>query len=272
MYLYYIMQYTIVYKTYKNDIGWLKYSLLSLHKYMIDDIFEIIIYYHDICYEQLANMLKDVTIKYNIRLIPVNYDIHGYLKQMVVKCMSFKDVTTDYIVFIDSDVIFKKSYYLKDHFDNDKLKWYILKKNSNNKNYDEWKVWGNSIKKMTNTDMNIYYMYNGFPFVVKKDTLKDAYNKFLELHNKDYHSFCKFYLDNLNIIPSMPITGPTGKFMEMAGIFEEFEYMGYYAHNFTNDYIFIENPNSNSSDKVIQYWSHGTLTSTIEKEILDILQ
>jgi hypothetical protein len=41
--------FTIIYKTYKNDIEWLEYSLLSLKKYLdFSNIYEIIIYSHDI--------------------------------------------------------------------------------------------------------------------------------------------------------------------------------------------------------------------------------
>jgi hypothetical protein len=263
------MSFTIVYKTYLNDIQWLKYSLLSINKF-VKDISEIIIYYHDICYEQLLIMLNNINIKFNIRLIPVNYDIHGYLKQMVVKCMAFKDVKTDYIVFIDSDVIFKMEYTPKVHFIDEKINWYILKRDSNNNNESLWAVWEESVKKMTNQNMDIFYMYNGFPFIIKRKTLEDAYIKFLELHNMDYHVFCKFYLDKYQILPSMPIIGPNGKFMEMAKIFEEFEYMGWYSKNYTNDYNFIESPSINSKYS-IQYWSHGGLTSNIEENINIIL-
>ena len=38
------MSYTIVYKTYENDLQWLYYSLLSVNKYVYD-VDEIIIYY-----------------------------------------------------------------------------------------------------------------------------------------------------------------------------------------------------------------------------------
>lgn len=263
------MSFTIVYKTFLNDIKWLKYSLLSVNTF-VKDISEIIIYYHDVCYEELARMLKDITINYNIRLMPVNYDIHGYLKQMVVKCMAYKDVNTDYIVFVDSNVIFKKKYSPTVHFENDKINWYILRKSISNSNEPLWNVWEESLKKMTKQDMRLHYMYNSFPFIVRKDTLDKAQQKFLELHNMDYNTFCKFYLDKFPILPSMPITEPNGKFREMATIFEEFEYMGWYAHNFTNDYSFKEEYSINSN-YTIQHWSHGGLTPEIEKDIINIL-
>lgn len=261
--------FTIVYKTYSNDIKWLKYSLLSVNKF-VKDISEIIIYYHDVCYKELVSMLKEITINYNIRLLPVNYDIHGYLKQMVVKCMAFNDVNTDYIVFVDSDVIFKSEYTPKLTFENNKINWYTLRKNSSNSNETFWSVWEEALKKMTKQDTKISYMHNSFPFVVKKDTLVKAYNKFLELHSMDYHTFCKFYLDKFHILPSMPISGPNGKFKQMSQIFEEFEFIGWYADNFTNDYNFLD-VNTKNRNYIIQHWSHGGLTSEIEENIKYIL-
>jgi hypothetical protein len=51
----------------------------------------------------------------------------------------------------------------------------------------------------------------------------------------------------------------------MATIFEEFEYLGWYSYNFTNDYIFIEGKNPKYFKN--QFWSHGGLTEEIEVEI-----
>ena len=41
-------------------------------------------------------------------------------------------------------------------------------------------------------------------------------------------------------------------------------------NNFTDNYLFIESPsnNSNNSEYLTQYWSHGGLSSHIESEIL----
>ena len=77
----------------------------------------------------------------SIRLIPVIYDIHGYLKQMVIKCMCFNDDKISHILFIDSDVIFKKKYTYKNLIENDKISWYILKRTPQNYNEDQWITW-----------------------------------------------------------------------------------------------------------------------------------
>jgi len=264
------MDYTIVYKTYKNDLDWLKYSLMSIKKY-ISNIPEIVIYYHDQCKDELHILLDELNIDLKYRLIPVEYDINGYLKQMVIKCMCFKDITTDYILIMDCDVILNNFFNITDLINDDgKINWYLLHKNESNKNDDQWRVWEKSIKNMVNEDMNTFYMYNGFPFLFKKETLEAAYYHFLSIHGLDYNEFCKRLLNSNNVSVNDPITGPDGKFEIMATIFEEFEYLGWYSSNHTNDYKFIEGPNSLSIRS--QFWSHGGLTPEIKNEIEIILK
>lgn len=263
------MEFTVIYKTYGNDLKWIKYSLISLEKY-VSDISETIIYYHDECEVQLVNILDELNlIKLNIRIIPIKYDINGYLKQMVVKCMCFKDVESEYVMYIDSDVIFNNYYTPKSIIKDNKIEWIIKKKNKDNSSENFWKVWENSVKEMTNEEMNIFFMQNGFPFILKRKTIEDAYYKFIEIHNVDYNTFCKNLLELNNVSINDPITGKNGKFLVMANIFEEFEYLGWYSYKFTDDYIFTEKLNQNKFKK--QYWSHGGLTEEIESEIKKIL-
>ena len=74
----------------------------------------------------------------------------------------------------------------------------------------------------------------------------------------------------MNITPSEPITGPNGKFPQLASIFEEFEYLGWYFYHSSNDYIFIERP-WNAPNYSNQFWSHGGITNSCEDEIKKIL-
>lgn len=262
---------SICYKTYKNDINWLKYSLLSICKFNIGDIHEIIIYYHDECFTELNIMIDEIDLNIKYRLIPVKYDIHGYIKQMVVKCMCFNDIKTDYILIMDCDVIFNNFFNPIDIInESGKIDWYILNKNDSNKDDDQWRVWEKSVKNMVNGDMNTYYMYNGFPFLFKRETLELAYKKFIDIHGVDYNEFCKKLLNDNTVLPSDPIIGPDGRFLIMATIFEEFEYLGWYSFNYTNDYNFIEGPNNLSIRN--QFWSHGGLTEEIKNEIEIILK
>jgi hypothetical protein len=261
------MDYTIVYKTYKNDLLWLKYSLLSIKKYIID-LPEILIYYHIDCKLELESILSEFDL--NIRIIPVEYDIHGYLKQMVIKCMCFEDINTDYIMIMDCDVIFKNNFSPTNIInDNGCINWYILKRNDLNKNDDVWAVWENSIINMIGEKMDTYYMYNGFPFLFKRETLINAHKMFIKKHNIDYNEFCKKHLNINDILVSDELTGINGKFPIISKIFEEFEYLGWYAFNYTKDYSFIEGYNLLDRN---QYWSHGGITNDIETEIRKYLE
>ena len=93
--------FTIVYKTYKNDLCWLRYSLLSLKKNLnTTNIQEIIIYTHDEALHETDELLTNVKLGEFIeyRIIPVHYDYHGYIKQQIIKCNCYKDSKTDYII------------------------------------------------------------------------------------------------------------------------------------------------------------------------------
>ncbi len=103
-------------------------------------------------------------------------------------------------------------------------------------------------------------MENHFPFIFTKQSLIDADLKFKKLHNIDYDGYCKNRLTGIGISEKI-----LDIFPRLAEVFEEFEYLGWYCHNFSDDYIFIEESSSNSSFK--QYWSHGGITKNIKNEI-----
>ena len=247
---------TIVYKTYKQDLEWIYYSLLSLKKY-VKGIYTIIIYCHDECCGELYELINRINLVCTI--IPVHYNYHGYLKQMVIKANCFNDVKTKYIAIIDSDNIFNVEFNIKDLIEpSGKIIWRYTNI------INDAKVWRESYENMTKTPQNIHYMANGFPFVLTTKSMSDAYTKFQEIHGVDYDTFCNNGCNKYNIRVEDPITGVNGRFLDLAKIFEEFEWLGYYCHNFSEDYIFISN-------KIIQYWSHGGLTPDIKKQIEDIL-
>jgi hypothetical protein len=253
---------TVVYKTYANDLVWLKYSLLSLEK-QFKHPFKLLIYCHDKAVDGLERLIEEVGVF--AKVIPVTYDINGYLKQMVVKCMCWKDIDTEYTLILDSDVVFKAPVYFKDFFQGTKMTWNYLAKNKENEKEEVWGVWQDAVRKMTNQTMDNYYMYNAFPFVFKTASLKGAYEFFLKLHGVDYNDFCKKGLEEARVLPEDPISGDRGKFPAMAKIFEEFEYLGWYFRNNTKEYKFIEGPNLKSMETRVQYWSHGGVESKREE-------
>jgi hypothetical protein len=83
-------------------------------------------------------------------------------------------------------------------------------------------------------------MANGFPFIFTTKSLVEAYNKFKEIHGIDYDVFCNNGCIKYKINVNEPISGSKGRFPDLTKVFEEFEWLGYYCHNFSNDYIFLK--------------------------------
>jgi hypothetical protein len=254
---------TIVYKTYRNDLKWLRYSLLSIKKYITFD-YQILIYCHDECYGDLTAILNELQIV--AKTIPVMYDIHGYIKQMIVKLECYKDITTKYALLIDSDCIFKENVVLEDILIDNKIYWYYSVKNEANSHGPEWTVWKKAYEDQSKEIQDKHYMSNGHPFIFTKDALERASNKFKEMHGQDYLEYCRQRLNTLKIKITDPIRP---NFTKLSTVFEEFEWYGFYCHKFQEpDYIFGATPKD--VRKLIQYWSHGGIEHR-EKEIQSFL-
>ena len=272
-------KFTIVYKTYKNDLEWFKYSLLSLQKNLDKtDIFEILIYTHDVVFGDVNNILMDTKMInfINYRVIPVHYNYHGYIKQMVVKCNCFKDCQTDYIAILDSDLILQKYLKLSNLLnDNGKINWYYLNKKDAGPNDHEFSVWNKACEDSNKYIFDKSYLHNGVPFLFTKKSLEDANNKFIAVHNCNYDTYCYNRCHSLCINVESAVRDI---FATLATVFTEFEYLGYYCHHFSNDYIFISKIDATKNGTYIdnsiffkQYWSYGGLNSNIYEEIANVI-
>lgn len=255
------MSYTIVYKTYQNDLEWFEYSVKSLQKHVLpfNSIEKVLIYTHDICFEKvikMTNVMKDT----NIQVLPVHYNYHGYIKQMIVKAQAYSDVKSEYIVYVDSDCIFTRTCDLSRLLNNDgKPYWHMTDE------ADAIPIWKEVVEDMTHSEMKYYYMYNSFPFVIKTSTLKIANDHFIKVHKKTYEEYVKERLAHYEISINDNIVNI---FFKLSKVFTEFEYIGYIAHNFTNDYEFLLN--QRNKEDVKQFWSHGGITDEIKKELDDL--
>ena len=230
--------FTIIYKTYEKDFQWLKYSLLSLQKYLErENILEIIFYVHDVSFYSLLELLKKINFSDFIqwRVIPIHYDYHGYIKQQVVKANCYKDCITHYIVILDSDLILKKNLNLQFFIkENGKIEWKYLKI-EDRPDYEVFRIWKKAFEDSTFTTKNVHYMSNGFPFVFTKKSLEEAAVKFMEMHKCDYDYYCKQKCENLEIQLN---DNPACIFDKISSIFTEFEYLGFFCHHYSDDYIF----------------------------------
>jgi hypothetical protein len=271
-------KFSIVYKTYKNDLEWFKWSLLSLKKFLnTDDVLEVLIYTHNIVHNDVINILNELHFDQFLpyKIFPIHYNYHGYIKQMVIKANCYKDVSTNFIIIMDSDVILKTNLLFSNllTFDN-KINWYYLDQNDDNNNV--FSVWKEAVEKSTHTVFDKYYMMTTFPFILTKKSMEQASIKFEELNNCSYEDFCfrQCHELNLNIEAST-----TSLFDKLSKIFTEFEYLGFYCYHYSRDYNFISYHDAVKNSCLVnygtnyckQYWSHGGITDEIRNELKTIL-
>ena len=131
------------------------------------------------------------------------------------------------------------------------------------------------MKKIKKYDLNLK---NLFYFIFTRNSLEEAANKFIEMHNCDYQGYCHNRCGHYNISVDDKVCDI---FTTLSKIFTEFEYLGFYCHTFSNDYNFITTPRClmdsqhDRDDDIsyfIQYWSHGGITDDCKNKIKQILQ
>jgi hypothetical protein len=185
---------------------------------------------------------------------------------MIVKLSCWKDINTTHVMFVDSDCIFNKPYNASLVLN--KMAWYYVTETEEpgvKGGFDTWKV---AVQRMTGLPMTKYYMANAFPFIVKKQTLEAADLFFVNKHKQPYDVFCMKELARLKInvgggvLPYWPT---------IAQVFEEFEYLGWFAEHFTNDYDFYTGERRDQSPPIAQFWSHGGITEEIRTQNENIL-
>jgi len=250
-------KFTIVYKTFGPDLPWLKYSLKSVKKY-VAYYTALVIYCHDEAVEELHKLLFEVGMEATV--IPVHYTMHGYIQQMVVKAESYNDVTTPYVVILDSDNVFKAPFDLRTLMQ-EKISWTYSTKEATPA-APEWSVWKEAYEAMTNTPQTIHFMANQFPFIFTRASLQIAAEEFQKMHGVSYTTFCERRLAALQVPIGASIQG---NFMKLATVFEEFEWLGFSCMRHSpQDYFFTTKVVRNVPLK--QFWSHGGLDA-VEAEL-----
>lgn len=263
--------FTIVYKTCQSQLKWLYYSLVSLQKYLDPtNIFEIIIYVHDIVYTDVIRLLDKIYMNNFIkcRLIPIAYNYHGYLKEMVYRANCYKEVKTEYLIFLNSETLLQKSLSFNSLITKDrKIKWNYLKieDDPTNKAFTSWKK---AMEDSTLQPKTEDYKSNGFPFILTRQSLEDASNYFYTLHNSDYDIYCQKKCDNKQICVETPIADI---YNDLYNIFSDIDFIGYYCRHYSNDYIFRPiHINKEKKSYFIQNFYHGEMDSKYIKQINDV--
>lgn len=248
---------TVVYKTYGPDLPWLRHSLLNLKKFVVYT--ELLIYVHDASEDNLKQMLTDIGVV--ARVLPVCYRMNGYVQQMIVKAECYKDVTTPYVVILDSDTIFTARFDLHILVE-DKIQWTYSNK-TEKPHLNEWVVWKDAYEAMTRTNQSMHFMSTSFPFVFTRSSMERAATEFNHLHGVDYATFCMDRLQKRNLAIDSSVTD---NFTALATVFSEFEWLGFSCMTHSpKDYFFTTKQSRKVPIK--QYWSHGGLTDEVLKEL-----
>jgi FkbM family methyltransferase len=243
-------KFTLVYTIDKNDIEWFQYSLLSLKKFLDSyNIFEIIIYTHDIIYGEVFKILEKLFMKvfFKYRIIGIPYNYNGYIKKMAVKANCYKDIKTEYIVFLDTSVLLKNKFNFNLFIRKDGKIKRIYLKSEDEPNNPVFSIWAKACQDTNLCPKKTHYTIGGI-FVFTKKSIEEAAIKFKQLHNCDYEDFC---CNRCNHIQVCSEDSFSSTFNKLTTIFSVIEYLSYHCHYFSNDYAFkqkIYDDNSHADD------------------------
>lgn len=224
---------SIFIRTYHKDLKWLNYCLSSIHKNLTG--WDEIVICIPIGQESLLSHLT------NERIVISKIYKDDYLGQQISKIKAHEVCKGDYILFVDSDVIFKQGANVSDYFIENKP--IILKAK-----YDtvgEAICWKKPTEKLFKEEIEYEYM---------RRAPQLFYKKTLEMFNESFP-------DIENYIISQPYRK-----------FSEFNALGFYAEKMQPDeyeIIDITNglPDIIPENKCVQKWSWGGITDEIRKEL-----
>lgn len=227
------MSISIFVRTYHRDIKWLNYCLQSIHKNLLgwDEIVIAIPTGQE-------TLLSDLTQE---KVITTKIQKDDYLAQQSDKMQAHKYCKGDYILFVDSDVIFKPNANVLDYFYENKP--IILKANYNS--VGEAICWKKPTEKLFKEKIEFEYMRFA-PQIFHKSTLEMFNDSFPDIEN---------------YVMSQPYRQ-----------FSEFNALGFYAEKMQpDDYSIVDVTNGVPEylpeNKSKQYWSWSNLTEIERKEI-----
>ena len=227
---------SIFIRTYRNDIKWLKYCLKSIRDNLTGYI-EVVVAIPN-GQEDLLQPLEDLI---DIIVVTDTYT-DDYLGQQATKMQAHKWCSGDYILFVDSDVIFSTGADVKDYFENERP---IIAKCEYSK-VGEAVCWKPITEKFFGEKIKHEYMRFA-PQIFNRHTLESI--------NESYPN-----------LEAYIISQPYRKF-------SEFNVLGYYAEKTHPDlYTFLDTDSKEMADfikrnKAQQYWSWGGITPHVAAKI-----
>jgi len=174
---------SIFIRTYHKDLKWLDFCLQSIHKNLVG-FYEIVI-----CIPiGQQHLLKHLTYE---NIVTCNLYKDDYLGQQVSKLNAHKYCKGDYILYVDSDVIFKPFADVRDYFHNNKP--IILK--ANYKSVGKAICWKKPTEKVFGENIEFEYMRRA-PQLFHRSTLEKINESFQDLEtyiiNQPYRQFSEF--------------------------------------------------------------------------------
>lgn len=224
-------------RTYKKDRFWLRYCIASIHKYLTGHSRVIVcVPKGEYIYFQRLDFLKNENLVY---WKPICAD--GYIDQQINKLMAHQYTQSDYILFIDSDVVFTQPTHIRDYFIDNKP--FIVK--TNYTLVGEAICWKESTERIMGWGCDYEYMRR-IPLLYHRKTLERLNGT----------------IDCLSLYKEITLS--------------EFNLIGAFAQRFEPDnYIFLDT----EVDAAIipintakQYWSWGGITSEIRAELNEIIK
>lgn len=252
------MKYSVFYRSYRGDFEWLKYSLSSLKKFL-KDYSEIVIVVPKQDYDLIKQELKSWDIPKGIVVYrDLTWAQDDYMAQQITKIKSFNYVSFPYILFVDSDVIFKADTDIQQFVRDGKpciLKTpYTALSETSEQGTDKKGaacVWQAITEKAAGFPVEFEYMRR-LPLLYDRNTLS---------------KLCWYFIDKHGMI----IEDYVGKVTERA--FSEFNLIGAYAENsWRGKYYFLDTTKEELPVlNCRQFWSWGGLTPEIKTEIENII-
>lgn len=221
-------------RTYYKDLEWLKLCLRSISKFVTGHR-KIII-----CIPEGQQHLIEVWNLTQEKIITCEAHKNDYIFQQVSKLLSYKETDAEYILFVDSDVVFLNPTSVNEYFKDGKPIIFETK----------WEDAGDAICWKEPTEKILGFQtetekMRRMPLLYRRDTLEEIDKKFNVISFAD--------LDRLS----------------------EFNLVGSYAKvNESEKYYFWnthENPDLPEM-KSRQYWSWGGCTQEVKKEIEELLK
>jgi len=231
------MSISIFIRTYHKDLKWLNYCLQSIHKNLVGWS-EIVI-----CIPTgQESLLSHLTSE---KVVTCKIYKDDYLGQQISKLKAHEHCKGDYILYVDSDVIFKPNANVADYlYDNKPI---ILKAK-----YDsvgDAICWKNPTEKLFKENIEFEYMRRA-PQLFYKSTIEMFNDSFPDIENYIISQPCR--------------------------MFSEFNSLGFYAEKMQNDDYYIIDvtngvPEYLSKNNAHQYWSWSNLTKDEELQIKEII-